>query len=318
MLERMGEHGLTRRTLLRAGAAGAVGLGVGRGGAAQAARPGHGYLMAYFLSSDEAVHYAVSEDALHWMALNGNRPVLRSTVGFQSVRDPFVDRVRGGYRLLSTNTRFTCGGTERAIVIWSSRDLIEWSDERLVEVADQSQCQAWAPEFVFDPEQGAWLVYWSSTENPDYPNAYQRIWGAWTRDFRGFTPAEVIFDPGFSVIDARIVRAPGRWVMVFKDERPGFKYIRGATARHAAGPWADVTDAIAPTGTEGPALLRVRRGWLMYYDFFQSGAGWGASFSSDLEQWTLVSDASFPDGARHGTVLPIDRHTLRALVARYG
>ncbi len=55
------------------------------------------YLLAYFRTAAEALHYALSEDGLVWHALNGNRPVLLGEVGSKTLRDPFVFRALDGH-----------------------------------------------------------------------------------------------------------------------------------------------------------------------------------------------------------------------------
>ena len=63
-----------------------------------------------------------------------------------------------------------------------------------------------------------------------------------TTDFRAYSPAELFFDPGFSVIDATVVHDGGRFVMAFKDEREvnelstGHKHIKLTAFTSLGGP----------------------------------------------------------------------------------
>ena len=52
-----------------------------------------GYLFVYFTGESEQgeqIYFSISRDGLHWMDLNGGRPVLTSRIGEKGVRDPFI------------------------------------------------------------------------------------------------------------------------------------------------------------------------------------------------------------------------------------
>ena len=65
-----------------------------------------GYLFAYFEGGgdphqQEQLRFAVSEDAMNWHALNGNRPIIASDTISNSggIRDPYIMRGEEGYYL---------------------------------------------------------------------------------------------------------------------------------------------------------------------------------------------------------------------------
>ena len=116
------------------------------------------YLFAYFTSQNEPdgeqVRFARSRGTspLFWEEIGGGAPVLRSTVGTQGVRDPFLVRAAGlageraAFYLIATDLRVHGNDTEtfwreqqrvgsRSIVAWESADLVSWSPPRLIEVA---------------------------------------------------------------------------------------------------------------------------------------------------------------------------------------
>lgn len=42
----------------------------------------------------------------------------------------------------------------RAIYVWESSDLVNWSENTLVTVEDETAGMVWAPDAIWDPEQG--------------------------------------------------------------------------------------------------------------------------------------------------------------------
>lgn len=50
----------------------------------------------------------------------------------------------------------------KGIFVWESTDLVNWSGERLVVVENSSAGMVWAPEAIWDPSKGQYLVHWAS------------------------------------------------------------------------------------------------------------------------------------------------------------
>ena len=266
--------------------------------------------------SVEALHLAYSHDGLTWTPLNGNRPVLPTTTADERIRDPFVGRgVDGAFHLLATG-----GGVATDIVYARSWDLIHWEHRRSVPIMSSvaGARNAWAPEFIFDAEQNNYCVFWSSSFGAHGWDD-SRIWYARTTDFRTFSAPQVLFDPGFTVIDATIVPFEGSFFMFFKDERFGYahgehRYIQVATAPHLEGPYRIVTEAVTPSITEGPAIMRAADPprWYLFYDHCMDNC-YGISASSDLLHWRPLANTRFPANARHGSVFPVSEAELNML-----
>ena len=263
------------------------------------------YLLAYFRTSEEALHLAWSQDGLHWTPLNANRPLLQATAGNGSLRDPFIRfGADGWFHLLSTDSWHSPN-----ILHTRSQDLLHWEAWDVVPIMGciEKTRNTWAPEFFYDMERQVYIVFWSSITNPPQR---QRIWYAETPDFRTYTPPAVLFDPGYSVIDATLVRHEGFCFLIYKDERgenrvgTDHKAMRVATATHLHGPYTPQTDLITPALTEGPAVFPTGDRWLMLYDFFMEGK-WGAAESSDLLHWHRIEAVTVPSEARHGTVFSL-------------
>ena len=289
----------------------------------------HDYLFAYFKGNGEdGMHLAHSTDGLTWRALRHDSAFFKPTVGVEKLtRDPSVVRGPDGtYHMV-----WTAGWTERGFGYARSRDLITWTDETYVPVMahEPTARNTWAPEILHDAASGRYLIYWATTIPGRYPATdsagggggkyNHRIYYVSTTDFATFTPARLLYEHGFSVIDADIITSGQRYVMFLKDEteKPPQKNIRMAFSDHAEGPWSPPTAPI--TGdywAEGPTALRVGDRWIVYFDRYRDHR-YGALGSDDLEHWTDVSASiSMPPGMRHGTAFEVPAADARRLLAR--
>lgn len=282
------------------------------------------YLLSYFRTPAEALHLALSDDGLKWRALNQNGPVLSGETGSKSLRDPFVFQAQDGiYHMLATD-----GWKSDSIVHASSPDLIEWSPQRLVAVMAGVSIvrNCWAPECFYDVEDDCYRLIWSSATGAanNAVDWNHRIWSCSTRNFQIFSPPEKWFDPGYSVIDATVMRSGTEYLMAFKDERgrneadTPYKAIRTARSSRGSGPWHEVSDLMTPTLTEGPSLFFAPDGsTLMLYDHFIEGR-FGARRTRDGRIWEAADDGlEFPLAVRHASVLPIDDKTAARLQAHW-
>ncbi len=276
------------------------------------------YVMSYFRSEAEALHLAISEDGLIWQALNNNLPILSGARG-SSLRDPCVMQAQDGlFHLFATS-----GWEATSIVHAVSDDLLHWSEQELLPVMAHvpNARNAWAPECFYDREAALYRVFWSSstTEPGNEHDWDHRIWASSTPDFVTWTPAQLFFDPGYSVIDATVAYADGWYWMAFKEERgqnrlgTEGKAIRICSSRQGSGPFTEISEPVTPPLTEGPSLLRLTDRWIMYYDHFYEGF-LGASVSEDGRHWTnITAQTRFPEGPRHASALEVGEDAARAL-----
>ena len=290
---------------------------------------GH-YLFAYFKGNGEdGMHLAHSTDGLTWRALNGDSAFFKPTVGKEKLtRDPSIVRGPDGvYHMV-----WTAGWNEHGFGTARSTDLATWTDERYVPVMahEPSALNTWAPEILYDAPNKQYMIYWATTIPGRYPATdsgggggkyNHRLYYVTTTDFKTFSPTRLLYEHGFSVIDADIIRDGSRYVMFLKDEteKPPQKNIRLAFAERAEGPWSAPTPPI--TGdywAEGPTALRVGARWLVFFDRYREHR-YGALASTDLEHWTDVSASiSLPDGIRHGTAFAVPEADARRLLERFG
>ena len=149
------------------------------------------YLFAYFegsgeLATQEQLRFAVSADAVHWKALNGNRPVIPSDEISQTggIRDPHILRGEDGHSFYITATdMFTRkNGWEYnpGIVLLKSGNLTDWTHgiidlEKSYPEKFAHIKWVWAPQTIYDPEARKYLStspYASNTTPPSISIAH--------------------------------------------------------------------------------------------------------------------------------------------------
>jgi len=296
-----------------------------------------GYLYVHFkreAADGEQIHFALSNgnDPLHFDDLNGGKPVLYSALGERGVRDPHIVRSPDGGRcyLIATDLRvYDCRDWDhlqrrgsRSIMVWESTDLVDWGEGRLVEVAPPGAGNTWAPEAVWDPEQEAFLVHWSSMlyDNAEHEGeSYNRIMYATTRDFREFSEPRVWIDRGWSTIDATLIESEGLYYRFVKDERardgqaPSGKSVFSETAGSlTAAKWKPLAEGIGLgliSRGEGPLVYKsnTEEKWFLWIDEFTPERRYVPFETTNLAsgQWTPSEDFRLPPDPCHGVVLPV-------------
>lgn len=282
------------------------------------------YLFSYFKDNgQDGLHLAYSNDGYHYQPLKGDSSFLKPTAGKDKLmRDPCVIRGADG----QFHMVWTVSWNEKSIGYASSKDLIHWTEQQTVPVMEHEPeaRNCWAPELIYDDRTKEYMIYWATTIKGKFPetqdnaeNAYNhRMYYVTTKDFKTYTPAKLLYEPGFNVIDATIQQDKQQYVMFLKDETrtPPQKNLRVAFSKSLTGPYTKAGPPI--TGNywaEGPTVAKVNGQWLVYFDKYREHA-YGAVASTDLKTWTDASDkVSFPKGARHGTVLTISQAELNKL-----
>jgi GH43 family beta-xylosidase len=285
------------------------------------------FLFSYFKGNGEdGLHLAYSRDGLNFIALNDDKSFLTPEVGVSKLmRDPCIIQTGDGmYHMV-----WTAGWTEKGIGYASSKDLINWSEQKYLMVMDKepSARNCWAPEIYYDRKEKQFLIYWATTIPGRFPDTEKagdsgynhRMYSITTRDFVTKSETKLLYDMGFNVIDATIVKNKSNYIMLLKDEtrNPPQKNIRIATSDNLYGPYSAPSEPI--TGNywaEGPSALRINGKWFVYFDKYIEKR-YGAVVSEDLVNWEDISEKiTFPDGARHGTIFESDEKTLLNLLNR--
>lgn len=224
---------------------------------------------------------------------------------------------------------WTVSWNDKGIGYASSKDLIHWSDQQFIPVMakEEGARNSWAPEITYDDRSKQYMIYWATTIKGKFSETLaagddgynNRMYYVTTKDFKTFSDTKLLYEPGFNVIDATIVKDDGKFIMFLKDEtrQPAQKNLKIAYSETLTGPY---TAASAPiTGkywAEGPTTLKIDGKWLVYFDKYTAHK-YGAILSADLKNWQDVSDqVSLPKGIRHGSVLQITAKQLNRLKAQ--
>ncbi len=266
----------------------------------------------------DGLRFIYSRDGIHWDSIQGT--FLTPKVGKQKVmRDPSIVRGRDGtFHLVWTSS----WRGDRGFGYASSRDLIHWSEQRFIEVmADTSTVNVWAPELFYDDERDRFLIVWASCvpgKFPDYQEDHlnnHRLYYTTTKDFRKFSPTRLFYDPGFSAIDATIVkRGKGDYVMVVKDNSRPMRNIKVAFAKTPEGPWSPSSDPFTEPFTEGPTTAKLGDWWYIYYDSYQMKC-YGAKRTKDFQRFEdRTGTVVFPEGHKHGTVFMAPEELVEGLI----
>ena len=314
-----------------------------------------GYLMVHFVQTEEEggeqIHFSLTDgdDPLRWSRLNDGRPVLWSRHGTGGVRDPYLVRSPQGdrFHILATDLQTRVSGWDlttqtasRHMEVWSSDDLVTWGPQHHVPVMDDRAGMVWAPEAVYDPTNGEYVLHWTSTlypEGDDHSGEQDmKILRARTRDFLHFSRPEVWMesagDPTLSgsMLDSTVTSHDGFYYRFVKgvvdgclDETGhplGDIFVDRATTLDAPmSQWERVASGITYRATghhpyEGPLVFRTHQGdrWFMFADHYGDDFhGYVPFVTTDIASgnWERVdgSAAHIPASTKHGCVLPLTR-----------
>lgn len=282
------------------------------------------YIFTYFKNNGEdGLHLAYSYDGLKWDALNGDSSVLKPKVGEDKLmRDPCV--IAGADGLF--HMVWTVSWKERGIGYASSADMVHWSNQQFIPVMMHEPLaqNCWAPEIIYNQTDKNYMIYWATTIPGRFPETDEegeknhRIYYVTTRNFKTYTKAALLYEPGFNVIDATIQKDGNRYVMFLKNEtkkpRPE-KNIRVAFSKYLTKGYSKASEPI--TGkywAEGPTAVKIDHKWVVYFDKYTDHQ-YGAITSTDLKNWTDISDQlKLPEGIRHGTVVAVSRDALTLMI----
>ena len=311
------------------------------------------YLMVYHKDADHSLHMALSRDGFNWKALNDDRPVVSGdTIAEQrGIRDPHIYRGSDGTYYIAATDLHLFGrrmgyrdtewerdgdlygwGNNRGLVLMRSRDLIHWThtvcriDKAFPTRFGQIGC-AWAPQTIFDPEEGRLMVYF--TIRPTGKGKTKLYYAYANDDFTQLTTEpQLLFeypDENIQVLDADIMPMPdGRYCLTYcAQENPGG--IKMAVSRHINRGYVYQPQQIdAEKGAcEAPTIFKLNGEdrWLLMYDVFSIRPhNFGFMETTDFK--TFRSLGYFGDGPttranfaeqKHGAVTPITEEDAQRL-----
>nr|WP_276900911.1 glycoside hydrolase family 43 protein [Pedobacter kyonggii] len=269
--------------------------------------------------ANEGLRLLYSYDAYHWTDLN--KTFLKPTVGTQKVlRDPsIVQGPDGTFHLV-----WTCSWKgDKGFGYASSKDLINWSVQKFLPVmeSEPKTVNVWAPEIFYDNEKKEYIIIWASTipfrfaKGIEEEENNHRMYSITTKDFETFSKPELFLDPGFSVIDAVIVkRAIKDYVLVLKDNTRPNRNLKVAFAKDALGPYENVSETFSPKLTEGPTVVKAGKDWLIYFDAYGQKI-YSAYKTVDFKSFKdVTAEVSIPEGHKHGTIIKVKRRVIKDLL----
>lgn len=259
-----------------------------------------GYLFGHFISElnadGEQIYFATSSDRLNFTDMNCGKPVLRSTVGEEGVRDPYLYRSPEGDRYFLIAT-----------------DLVNWGTPKHIKVAPENAGMAWAPEMIYDDVSGQYIIFFaSSIMNPEtkYKAKPNAIYYVATRDFVNFSDTRLLIDnqtdgeeegKAREIIDTTILKIGDTYYSASKDGdnaeiNGGIRIMKTKTLLDPAS-WEKVYDldelgldltgqrisVLTNASLEGPELFQLnKKDWtdpekpeyVLMADQYKAGAGY--------------------------------------------
>ncbi len=295
------------------------------------------YLFAYFRNdakstNGENIFYAVSKDGYNYESLNGGVPVASASQGTGHSRDPYIMKAQDGaeykYYMVATDANTTNNYNNTGLHTWGSNDLIHWDELANPQFATDKgggsktiTNMCWAPEAIWDPVAEKYMVYFSSNEADSAANESSKIWYSYTSDFKNFDEKQLLFDPGYGVIDADITPYGNGYVMMYKKEASSgtaakkvwYTFKTGKSPSNSDGEYdtanAKVFESATNTVAEGPQVFPISgtSSYGVLVDYFSSG-GFGFSYTSDFESYSKISADNCSINhlnPSHGCIIPI-------------
>lgn len=276
----------------------------------------------------EQVYFSISQDGRNFVDLKEGYPILTSKRGTEGARDPFLIRDEGNekFYLIATDLNINKGlGWEVAqesgslnIIVWESSDLVYWSEPRLLPIPLIDAGNVWAPEAIFDKNEGAFLVFWASKIKGKH-----RIYAAYTKDFTEFSHPFVFVEKENDVIDTTVIEREGTFYRFTKDETTKRIIMEKSVA--LIGPYEEVSSPTLASvkGVEGPQIYQVAKNkWYLILDHFSAGTGYAIYVTEDLghQDFVKMETEKYDFGSnlkRHGSVLPITGEEYERLQKYY-
>lgn len=292
------------------------------------------YLFAYFSNNTpegEQVRFAVSLDGYNYLALNNNNPVLDSKQisSTGGVRDPHILRAEDGktfYMVVTDMTSSKGWESNRAMVLLKSKDLVSWTSA-IINIQQkypnqESLKRVWAPQTIYDPTVGKYMIYWSMLHGNGADIIYYAYANEEFTDLEG--EPKILFAPmsGKSCIDGDIIHKNGLYYMFYKTEGHGNSIKLAITDNLSSGKWIEQPGDKQQTkeAVEGASVFKLINSdtYMLMYDVYMKG-GYQFCESKDLDIFKIVDkNISMNFHPRHGSVIPITLRELKSLTDKWG
>jgi hypothetical protein len=300
------------------------------------------YLFTYFTNNTTAgqqICYAVSDNGLDFTPLNDGRPVISSdTISVSGgVRDPHLLRAHDGwFYQVATDMDMSKGKwTCRGFVMMRSRDLIHWEHhavhfpERYKGKIYAEADAVWAPQTIYDPTVGKYMIYFSLHSPKDGPFPRDAVYYAYANaDFSDLeNDPQPLFDYPNPTIDTDIVQdATGLYHLFFNTwggpdglQRRQYTF----TDIHRPDTWTLIPGDMQPAmpgkdriRSEGSTAYPLIGGsWVLSYDCYADGV-YHFCKTSDLLHFELVRETPMTGNftPRHGSVIQITEEEYQTII----
>jgi hypothetical protein len=212
------------------------------------------------------------------------------------------------------------------MVLLKSTNLTDWTSSAIhIPTAFAAEfgdiLRVWAPQTIYDPESGKYMIYFSMLK----PGGYDIIYYAYVnKDFTALetTPKQLFFHPDKkSCIDGDIIYNKGKYHLFFKTEGSG-NGIKKAVSTHLNRGWVLQEKYLQQTvnAVEGSGIFKMidQDEFILMYDVYMNGR-YEFTKSNDLENFSLIKpdEISMNFHARHGTIIPITAAELKRLEKKW-
>ncbi|MBQ7740686.1 MAG: hypothetical protein IJT65_05590, partial [Eubacterium sp.] len=299
------------------------------------------YLFTYFTGnsqSEQRIRFAVSQDGYNFTPVNSNNPVITQTKGTLCCRDPYIFKGQDNYYYLIATDMDASGniwwGNSNTMVIWRSSDLLSWTDETIISMTDITGAddiqRCWAPQVVWDEDEGKYLVYfglasWSITQNATV------MYYCYTDDLLDeshYSYPQLLYKPtdGGAAIDGDIIydAKTKTYYLYYKDETNAT--ICYVTSKNLTGPYGDASNPTrvinSNVGLEGcnAHFITGTDTLVMLADAYGDGY-FVMNQSKDFRHFYALDSSDYTINncsPRHGSVIPISSAQYDTLVNNYG
>ena len=199
------------------------------------------YLLTYFKDDTHSLHMALSTDGYSFTDINEGKPIVAgdSIASQKGIRDPHISRgPDGAFYVVMTDLHLFAKnlgyrettwerpieeydwGNNKGFVMMKSYDLIHWEHTNFLfdehfEGFDEIGC-AWAPQSIYDPEEGKMMVYYTMRMGHGLTKLY---YSYANENFTTLTEPQPLFeypDDSIQILDADITKLPdGKYCMMY-------------------------------------------------------------------------------------------------------
>lgn len=312
------------------------------------------YLMVYFKDETHGLYFAVSQDGYSFTDVRAGKPVIAgdSIAEQRGIRDPHIMRGNDGYFYMAMTDLHIFAkdkgyresewerdgkvygwGNNRGLVFMKSPDLIHWTRatirlDKLFDGWGEIGC-IWAPELIYDQEQGKIMVYFTLR----FGNGLNRLYYAYANsDFTALetAPKQLFQYPKFNknFIDGDITKVGDQYHLFYvaHDGTPGIKQAV-STKINEGYRYIDAYCDPEATACEAPNVWK-RIGeekWVLMYDIYGINPhNFGFSETSDFNTFTDlghfnegVMKATNFSSPKHAAVIHLTKAEAARLIQHY-